>query len=185
MLLLAFFMVSIVFYDVIFLGRTLQPSNISPHMGKPIDWQATSVLPSLSPDSVTSDGFADLNASAWQFEPARYWVARALRDGESLWWNPYSASGTLGPETLVDIKLSPHTLISAVCCYASSESFDYGLVVIYALGVWCMLLIFLQIFQLDMLAAVAGASVYLLNGFAVPNLNTHIGQPYFCAPVLL
>lgn len=183
---MALVIVGLVFFDVIFLNRTLQPSNIVPHMEMPAGWQASSaIFPVFTPQATARDGFADLNASAWQFEPARYWMARNFREGQSPWWNPYSASGTLGPEVLVDIKFSPHTLISAWLFDASPASFDYGLIIIYCIGVFFVLLTFRAIFQLGWLAVIAGAIFYLLNGFAVPNLNTHIGQPYFFSPVLL
>ena len=183
---LALAIVGLVFFDIVFLDRTLQPSNIVPYMGKPDGWQASSAfIPALNPETIASDGFADLNASAWQFEPARYVMARNFREGNSPWWNPYSASGTLGPEVLVDIKFSPHTLISAWLFDASPASFDFGLLIIYCVGVFFVLLVLREIFQLGWLAALAGTFVYLLNGFALPNLNTHIGQPYFFSPVLL
>lgn len=183
---LALAIVGLIFFDVMFLGRTLQPSNIVPHIGKPAAWQASSaILPVFNPATKASDGFADLNASAWQFEPGRYWMARNFQEKQSPWWNPYSASGTLGPEVLVDIKFSPHTLVTGWLFNASAVSFDFGLVLVYGVGIFFMLLVFREIFQLGWVASVAGALVYLLNGFAVPNLNTHIGQPYFFSPLLL
>ncbi len=184
--LMAIAIVVLIFFDVVFLDRTLQPSNIVPHMGRPAEWQASSaIFPVFNSGAIASDGFADLNASAWQLEPARYWMARNFREGQSPWWNPYSASGALGPEVLVDIKFSPHTLISAWLLDASPASFDYGLISIYCMGVFFVLLTLRSIFQLEWLAVIAGAIFYLLNGFSVPNLNTHIGQPYFFSPVLL
>ncbi|HSC75269.1 MAG TPA: hypothetical protein VLB90_03410, partial [Pseudomonadales bacterium] len=183
---MAVMIVGLIFPDVIFFNRTLQPSNILPHMGRPAEWQASSaILPVFNPEAIASDGFADLNGSAWQSEPARYWIARNLKEGQSPWWNPYSASGTLGPEILVDIKFSLHTLISAWLFDASPASFDFGLLITDCIGVFFILLILQRIFKLNGLAAVAGAFVYLLNGFALPNINTNVGQPYFLFPVLL
>lgn len=185
LLLIAVGMVATLFFDVLFLQATLQPSNIVPRITKPADWSVRSILPLMTRKVLPGTGYADLGASAWQSEPARYLMARNFRTKESPFWNPYSAAGTLGPETLVDIKFSPFTLISAYFFNASSESFDYGLLIIYALGAFFVLLILNHSLQLSLLASVAGAIVYLLNGFALPNLNSHMGQPYFFFPLLL
>lgn len=176
----------IIFPDVVFFQRTLQPSNIIPLLGKPITWQASSALvPVWDQDVLPSDGFGDLNSALNQFEPAHYFMARNFRDGESPWWNPFSASGTFGPETLVDVKFSPHTLITAGLFDASPMSFDFGLLALYCIGFYFMLRICLDVLQTNLWLGLLGASVYLLNGFAVPNLNTGIGQPYFLFPMIL
>lgn len=185
LLLLALVFVTCMFPDVLFSGRTLQPSSLAAHMGRPDGWQAGSLFPLINPQAQVTDGFADLNASAWQFEPARYVMARNAREGQSPWWNPYSASGTLGPEVLVDVRFSPHTLLGAYLFDASPASFDYGLLLIYCIDIFLVMLLLQRFFGAGLLAAMTGAAAYLLNGFAVPNLNTHIGQPYFFAPVLL
>lgn len=184
-LILALCLVTTVFFDVLFLGRSLQPSNIVAAAEEPIQHSATAWWPSLKHDARTTDGFADVHGAAWQFEPAHHWMARALKTGESPWWNPHSASGTLGPETLVDLKFSPHVWVAARWFGASASSFDLGLLLIFIVGVWSVLYALRQVLQLGWLAAFAGAAVYLLNGFAVPNLMSQNGQPYFFAPLLL
>jgi hypothetical protein len=104
--------VSLIFFDVIFLKASLQPSNISPQIGAPTDWAAYSLFPRNNINATTVYGHRDLGASQWQSEPAHYLMARNFKEHESPYWNPYSAGGTVGPETLVDIKFSPFTLIS-------------------------------------------------------------------------
>lgn len=176
----------IIFPDIAFFNRTLQPSNILPFVNKPVTWQASSALvPVLDEDVLPSDGFGDLHSALSQFEPAHYFMARTFRTAQSPWWNPYSASGTLGPETLVDVKFSPHTLITAWLFDASPASFDFGLLAIYCMGFYFMLRIFLDVFQVQWYVALVGSAVYLLNGFAISNLNTGIGQPYFLFPLVL
>jgi hypothetical protein len=182
LLLLALSLVAAVFLDVLAFGRSLQPSAILAGADGSAAGQASAWWPSPNPAARTTDGFADLHASVWQFEPAHYWMARTLNEAESPWWNPYSAAGTLGPEILVDIKFSPHVLLTAWWFDASPASFDLGLLLIYAMGVWCMLYVLREILGLGLLPATAGAAAYLLNGFAVPNLSSHIGQPYFFLP---
>ena len=41
-------------------------------------------------------------------------MANSLSSGESIYWDPYTASGVPGPEQLVDLKLSPISLMAAV-----------------------------------------------------------------------
>jgi hypothetical protein len=181
----ALLIVGLVFFDVIFLHRTLQPSNIVPQIGRPADWHAAAVFPSLNPHVDAGFGYGDLGATAWQSEPSRYLMARDFREGQSPFWNPYSAAGTLGPETLVDLKFSPFTLVSAYFFNASPTSFDLGLLVIYCVALFFVVLILHGHFRLSLLSALAGALVFLLNGFALPNLNSQNGQPYFFSPILL
>ncbi len=182
----AFVVIGVLFPDIAFFQRTLQPSNIQPLLNKPANWQASSaVVPVFDSDVLPSDGFDDLSSARTQFEPAHYFIARAFRDGQSPWWNPYSAAGTLGPETLVDVKFSPHTLITVFFFDASPASFDFSLLAIYCVGFYFMLRICLDIFRTNLGMALLGATTYLLNGFAVPNLNTGIGQPYFLFPLVL
>ncbi|MEZ5493448.1 MAG: YfhO family protein [Pseudomonadales bacterium] len=176
----------VIFPDIVFFNRTLQPSNILSFISKPADWRASSaLLPVWDQNVLPSDGYGDLNSALNQFEPAHYFMARNFRSEQSPWWNPYSASGTLGPETLVDVKFSPHTLITAGLFDASPMSFDFGLLAIYCLGFYFMLRICLDVLQTNLWVGLLGAAVYLLNGFAVPNLNTGIGQPYFLFPIVL
>lgn len=185
LLAIAIGLVTLLFFDIVFLGRTLQPSNIQPRIYQPANWEYKGLTTALNPRIAPYFGFGDLGATAWQSEPARYLMARNFREDESPYWNPYSAAGSLGPETLVDIKFSPFTLVSAYFFNSSAESFDYGLLMIYALGTFFILLILNHSLQLSLLASVAGALIYLLNGFALPNLNSHMGQPYFFFPFLL
>jgi hypothetical protein len=182
---IAIALVTIIFFDVIFLKSSFQPSNINPLIGHPDAWAIHSIFPQLNPLTTPGYGYADLGSTAWQGEPARYLMARDFRAHESPYWNPYSASGTLGPETLVDIKFSPWTLISAWFFDSSPASFDYGLIIIYIIGATCVLLLLNHFLQLNYLASVAGAGIYLLNGFAIPNLDSQNGQAYFFAPLLL
>jgi len=177
--------VSLIFFDVIFFNTSLQPSNIDPQIYRPADWKVQTNFPQVNPNTRPAYGFVDLGASAWQSEPAHYLMARNFREHESPYWNPYSSGGTIGPETLVDIKFSPFTFISAYFFNASSASFDYGLIVIYIIGSFTLLLILNQYLELSLLASITGIIIYLLSGFSVPNLNSHMGQPYFLFPVLL
>ncbi|HNE27125.1 MAG TPA: hypothetical protein PLH12_08290, partial [Pseudomonadales bacterium] len=74
----------IIFPDIVFFQRTLQPSNILPFINKPAAWQASSALmPVWGHDVLPSDGFGDLYSALNQFEPAHYFMARNFREGDS------------------------------------------------------------------------------------------------------
>ncbi|MEZ5435294.1 MAG: hypothetical protein R3E67_01315 [Pseudomonadales bacterium] len=91
----------VIFPDIVFFNRTLQPSNILSFISKPADWRASSaLLPVWDQNVLPSDGYGDLNSALNQFEPAHYFMARNFRSEQSPWWNPYSASGTWGQKTL-------------------------------------------------------------------------------------
>ena len=85
--------VSLIFFDVIFLKASLQPSNINPQIGEPEHWRAQSIFPQSNAEITTAYGHMDLGASQWQSEPARYFMARTFREHDSPYWNPYSTGG--------------------------------------------------------------------------------------------
>lgn len=184
-LLLGFLLVVIVFFDVLFLKASLQPSNLAQHLGRPADYQTISLLPAHHEKTRVAHGFSDLGATAWQSEPTRHFVARALRSGDSIFWNPYSAAGSLGPETLVDIKSSPHTLLGGLVFNASAASFDLGLLLIFALSCSAMLLIGRQYLGMSYNASIMLSIGFLLGGYATPNFNSQNGQSYFLAPLAM
>src|SRR2546429_213179 len=45
------------------------------------------------------DGFYDPGGAMFQSEPGAKFVRRSLQAGQSIYWNPYSATGSYGPET--------------------------------------------------------------------------------------
>lgn len=180
----ALIVIAVLFGDIAFLGSSLQPSNIVGHAGKPANYKAQSYLEFTSDHIKEHYGFMDLGATAWQSEPMRRFVARSLRNGESIFWNPYSAGGALGIETLVDLKTSLLTLLS-VPFNASSLSFDYLLLLLFLVSTFSLFRVLLVYFQLHPAAALAGVVVFLLNGYASVNFNSQNGQAYFFAPIVL
>ncbi len=128
-------------------------------------------------------GYYDAGGAAFQSEPGAQFMARALRDGQSIWWNPYSAAGSFGPETLVDIKTSP--LSMTVALFGGSDlAFHLAFLGFCTLGVFCLLLLLHAELRLSMLAAVAGGVTYLLNGYHVANLASNVSQTWLYFPVL-
>jgi len=111
-------------------------------------------------------------------------MAFCLRSGESPYWDPYTATGSLGPEVLVDLKFSPVTMITALFG-GSSRALSFVLVGMFLISAYSVLRTFSTYMGLSLEAAVAAAAVFFLNGFALANLNLAIGQPYFLAPIVL
>ena len=122
-------------------------------------------------------------AQHFQSEPAAQFVRRSLQAGQSIYWNPYSATGSYGPETLVDIKTSPVSMITAIL-----NGGDLASHIVFLgfnlLAVFCLLVLFTIEFRLSFVAALAGGVTFLLNGYYVANLGSNVSQVWLYFPVL-
>src|SRR2546426_5337404 len=58
--------------------------------------------------------YNDMGGAVWQSEPMMEFMRHTIWTLDSPYWNPYSSAGSLGPETLVDLKLSILTIAYAV-----------------------------------------------------------------------
>lgn len=183
-LLFAVGFILLLFGDVIFLGTSLAPVDYDEVLslsGSPSP--PRSIFPERKGRSVL-DGQGDTGGGAYQMEPALKFMAFCMRTGESPFWDPYTATGALGPETLADIKFSPLTLITALLG-GSSRTLSFVLLGLYVISSYCILRLFTTYLGLSLQAALAACAVFFLNGFALGNLYLPIGQPYFLAPILL
>jgi Bacterial membrane protein YfhO len=129
------------------------------------------------------EGFYDAGGGAFQSEPGAQFVRRSLQAGQSIYWNPYSATGSYGPETLVDIKTSPVSILNAILNGGQLTSHIVFLG-FNLLAVFCLLVLFTIEFRLSFVAAVAGGVTYLLNGYYVANLGSNVAQVWLYFPVL-
>lgn len=173
----------LLFYDVIFLNGSLQPSNFRNDLGTT---QSTTFI-NAHPFAFKTDapwGLKDIGATAWESEPIRRFVARSIQKGDMPYWNPYSASGALGPETLVDQKFSPLTLIG-IPFSASAISYDFGVILIYLVAAFSLVRIVVSCLGLSALSAIAALSCFFMMGFSTANLGSQNAMPYFFAPLLL
>ena len=183
-LLCALAVVLVLFGDVLFLGASLAPIDYSDALANPNQTPRTvSVLPER-PGRSFYHGQGDIGAAAFQLEPAQMFLAFCMRHGESPYWDPYTATGSLGPETLVDIKFSPLSVVTALFG-GSSKALSFVLVGLYFLSAFCLLRVVTVHLSRSRPAAFAACALFFLNGFALGNLYTQIGQPYFLAPLLL
>jgi hypothetical protein len=126
----------------------------------------------------------DIAAEVFQLVPATKFMKHALWNGESPFWNPYSAAGSLGPETMADIKFSPFVVLVAVFG-ASATAFSFVALAFVILALFCLQQLFTRTLGAGRVAATASCIVFLLCGFAASDISSQIGAPYVLFPVVL
>jgi hypothetical protein len=177
----AFLLVLCVFPDVIFMRASLSNAslvNVTADDGH----HKVQLFPERR-GREAFEGFYDPGGGAFQSDPGAQFVRRSFREGQSIYWNPYSATGSYGPETLVDIKTSPITMIVAVL-NGGDQTSHIVFLGFNLLAVFCLLLLFTIEFRLSFLAAIGGGVTYLLNGYYVANLGSNVSQVWLYFPVL-
>lgn len=129
-------------------------------------------------------GYNDNGGATYQSEPMIEFMANSIKDGESPYWNPYSAAGALGPEALVDQKFSAMTLVNAIF---GGGSLTYNIVFLVALyfGVFFIYRTLREVCGLSRIAATAAGIFYLLNGYITANLGSNVTQSYLYVPACL
>ena len=168
--------------EVVFLGGSLSHVGLN----DVVESGAGSEV-SLYPDPEgrsARSGMIDIGARAWQLDPATKFMNRTLYDGDSPAWNPYSASGSLGTETLADMKLSPVVLTTAALG-ASSTAFTIVLLAFIVGALYCVQQLFTRSLHMHRLAAVAACVVFLIGGWATAMFTGQMGAPYLLFPIVL
>lgn len=171
----------VTFADVIFLGTTV--SNSAGHFASSYGLPMASLYPERQ-GRKHLDGYNDTGGAVWQSDPMRRYMYHVLQGRESFYWNPYSATGALGPETLVDQKASPLTLLAAALG-GDQASGDVALLFFLFCSLFALYLTVTLIFGLSDGAAVAAALGFLLNGFSIANLGSNVSHAYVLFPILL
>lgn len=198
-LLLSVALVSISFADVLFLGATLSQADTyniqypnylypvaGPNSDGPLTYRerpTTTLYPERENRAVI-DGINDAGGSVWQSEPAALFMRYAINSGESPYWNPYSSAGALGPETLVDIKFSPFSVLFALTG-GGTLAFNLLLLLFYAQAVYFLGRFCIEHLRLTHWSALAAGIVYLLCGYSVANLASNVSQVYLFFPLFL
>jgi hypothetical protein len=180
---ISFACVFITHFDGIFFGASLIPSNYSGVLAEEGYHQHVETLPERQGRRVT-DGQFDLGAAAWQMEPMRYFMRRCILEGESPYWNPYSATGSLGPETLVDVKFSVITIAAALLPFGG-YSHQITLLGLLFISSFCLAYLLRRHLVLSYPAVVVGVFCFLNNGFIQTTLMTQMGTPFLLFPVVL
>jgi hypothetical protein len=180
----ALVIVLVLFADVVFLGGSLAPLDYDSAL---LPDHAPTAPIALFPEPAgrkITDSWGDIGAAAWEFQPAIKWMAYCMRSGESPWWNPYEACGRMGPESLYDISFSPVTIVAAVFG-GTASAISFTLLALYFAASFALIRSLNRYLGISFAASCTAAAAYLLSGFALCNLFTQMGQPYFLAPVLL
>jgi len=178
-------LILLLFGDVIFLGTSLAPLDYDQGLlNQPGARHAPRSLLPERPGRTILDGQGDLWSGSAQFEPALKFMAFCLRSGESPYWDPYTATGNLGPEALADLKFAPITFATALFG-GSATALSFVLVGMFVFSAYSVLRTFSTYMGLSFEAALAAVTVFFLNGFALANFDLAIGQPYFLAPIVL
>lgn len=136
------------------------------------------------PEYLPHYGFSDTGGAAFQSEPMQQFMKYSLYSWQSPYWDPYVAAGTIGPETLVDNKFSPSTLLIALLG-GSSLAFHFVLLFLYTIALYFVIRLVTVCFRLSFLSGVLAAIVYFLGGYAVATLSSNVSQVYLYVPILL
>ncbi len=168
--------------DVIFFGASLSTVNIANITGEPAG-KKISIFPEPAGRQVW-DGYYDFGGAAFQSEPNAQFMKRSIWNGESVYWNPYSAAGSYGIETLVDVKTSPLSMTVALLG-GSDAVFELAYLGFSYLGVFCLLILLTMEFRLSLASATAGGITYLLNGFHVASLASNVSQTWLYFPLFI
>lgn len=177
----ALFLVVLVFNNVVFRHASLSMLDLANITGK--IRQMNSAHPE-NPYDCPHYGFSDTGGAAFQSEPMQQFMKYSFYSWQSPYWNPYVATGALGPETLVDNKFSPFTLLVAVLG-GSSIAFHLVLLFLYIIAIYFLIRLIVCHLRLGFLSALVAAVVYLLGGYSVANLSSNVAQVYLYFPILL
>jgi len=182
-LLVAIGIVVVAYPEVVLGGGSLSPVGLNGVVNPNAKVGTVQVYPNINVEAVR-DGVRDVGARVWQIVPATKFVHRAFAHDESIWWNPYSASGSLGPETLADMKLSP-LVLAAGALGASSTAYTFVVLAIAVLALYCLQQLFTRTLGTGRTAAVGACVAFLLMGFAASDFNSGVGAPFMLFPVVL
>lgn len=183
-LLISIIIITIVFYDVIFLGTTLtQNRALFPIIYEPDGITAT-IHHDLFYGVGAPSGESDNGAIRWQEEPGLCYMNHLLKTGESPFWDPYSAGGMPGVETMTDIKFSPISMVMAILG-CNIDIYNKLILLFHVIALYFLIRLLRKHFGFSRLTAVLGVVVYLLNGFYIMNINSQVVQNWLFFPICL
>jgi hypothetical protein len=128
--------------------------------------------------------YNDIGGAIWQSEPMMEFMRRTVAAHDSPYWDPYSAAGSLGPETLVDLKFSLFTVLYAVLG-GGTAIYNALLLAFFWLATYFVVRISRERLRLGILGAVAAGIVYLLNGYSAANIGSNVTLAYLFVPPCL
>jgi hypothetical protein len=128
--------------------------------------------------------YSDTGGAIFQAEPMISLMKRNIRELQSPYWNPYSAAGSLGPETLVDQNFSPFTILNAVLG-DSSIVFNLTYIFISVLSAYFVYILVADTLGLSIFASIGASIFYLLNGYVAANIASNTLQSFYYIPLVL
>lgn len=130
------------------------------------------------------DSYTDYGGSLYQSDPMIDFMRYCLWSQNSPYWNPYSAAGQFGPETLVDQKFSVFSLFNAIL---GGGTFVYNMTLLffYFLGTYFIYRIAQKQLLISPLGGIAMGVFYLFNGYIVANTSSNVALNYLVIPMCL
>jgi hypothetical protein len=171
-------MVILLFADVVFKDASISMADQANFTATP---RSITTLYRERDGLEPAHGFFDFGGSAFQSEPAIQFMKDAIYHGKSPYWNPYSGAGSFGPETMVDIKFSPLTLVIALFG-GSSLVFHFFMLLAYTLAIYFLARTLLEYFDCSYRITMTTCFVYLLNGYFTANISSNTNQTYLYFP---
>jgi hypothetical protein len=185
---LLFALLTVVHYDVVFLGRSFVLTN---HYN-PLDYRP---LPqNYGPDQVPPETWTgrnlysyanirDAGGAWWQWEPDSKFLQQAMRTGEWPFWDPYIGAGTPAMANMTPAYFFPPFALMVALGATVTLKNIYTLLLLWSAGFFSFLL--LRRHGLHFISAFFGGTLVLLCG----GLNQHIGtillQSGACLPAAL
>ena len=174
-------LVLLTFWDVIFFGASLRVTDLM--------YGGANGFPIIKMIHIREymswwGSFSDNGGAFIQSDPMIGFIKNSIWNIQSPYWNPFSAAGSLGPETLVDLKFSAFTILNGILG-ATSSAFSISLVIGLFFGTYFTYLIINKFLRLTDLAAAAGCIFYLLNGYSTANIGVNISQNYLFIPIYI
>ncbi|KTD12953.1 hypothetical protein Lgra_0961 [Legionella gratiana] len=130
------------------------------------------------------DSYTDYGGSLYQSDPMIEFMRYCIWNFNSPYWNPYSAAGQFGPETLVDQKFSVFTVLTAIFG-GSSLAYNAVLLFFYFLGTYFVYRTAQMCLRFSPLAGVAMGVFYLLNGYILANTSSNVALNYLVVPMCI
>ena len=109
---------------------------------------------------------------------------QVLAHGRDPAWNPWQASGELGPETLDGMQMSPFVLAVA-SLGASQLAFNVVALLFVVAALYCLMQFFDRTLGMSRVAGVGACVMFVLNGWATMTFPSVTSIPYLMFPVLL
>ncbi len=173
--------ICLIFPDVIFMGASLR---LTDQINGEIQHLPIKVFYPQDAHRKWWHGYSDAGGATYQSEPMMEFMRHSLQKRESPYWNPYSAAGSLGPETLIDNKFSVFTLLYAALG-GGSRVYNFVMLFLYFWAAYFVYRLVKEKLGVSIFAATAATLFYLLNGYTIANTGSNVTQSYLYVPMCL